>query len=508
MSGNGDTNSIDEKKNQDNGGKSPDYKGFAINYTVSIVFTIGIMVFVIGGLGLYTTKVAQANIMPDNIELAPYTILDRVVKNIPIDINVIRPSMFSDNKDTMSQKVIFESKQYLDSFNKGFLCYLKKSADPSGGVLANASLFFSMVYENIIAKNLLTMNSLFFYLSYLPESIIMLLYAFLGIFIWIMLYFLNVCISIFYHFVNIPQLFRSVNDDNKWEANDNISFFRIMKLIMFMFIWGPIGLFSAFISPLFFTLYGLLCPLYATYQDKTNKSYGVTDFIKNLFVFKSYFFILLATVSLFSNGSKYLGNNALVGIVIAVIFAYFMGFYSNDVPDDTFTPKIRQHMRQANIAEVNMKNPLLVKVCKKIPIDDKRMEQLESKGTFRPLSKPTIDGGTNDINVATNNDATTDATTDKPISHISPVLSSSNHTNNNNEGVEDGNLTPRDMNINDIDFTTLPEVDALDSNRLLEEPTVEQPTAEQPTAEQPTAEQSIKQQGGYKRKKNYNIKFT
>jgi hypothetical protein len=75
------TSAIDEKKNEETGSSvtSPDFKNFFVNYMLSIIFTIGIGIFIVGTLGLYTSKVAQANILPDNIELAPYTIIDRVV---------------------------------------------------------------------------------------------------------------------------------------------------------------------------------------------------------------------------------------------------------------------------------------------------------------------------------------------------------------------------------------------------------------------------------------------
>ena len=56
-----DTSAIDEKKTE-NTGTDPDFKGFASNYLFSIIFNIGVVVFIIGGLGLYTTKVANANI--------------------------------------------------------------------------------------------------------------------------------------------------------------------------------------------------------------------------------------------------------------------------------------------------------------------------------------------------------------------------------------------------------------------------------------------------------------
>ena len=228
MSTTEDTSTIDEKKTEETG-LTPDFKGFITNYISSVVFTIGITIFCVGGLGLYTTKVAQANILPDNIELAPYTVFDRVVKEMPIDINIMRPFFWSENKDTVSQKAIFNSVEYLDSFNDSFICSFKKSATPDGGLFSNFSLFLSRVLDNLIAKNFLTINSLFFYLSFLPESLIMLLYGMLGTFLFIGLYLFNVCIGIFYHFINIPELFRNADetDKSKWESTENISFLRV-----------------------------------------------------------------------------------------------------------------------------------------------------------------------------------------------------------------------------------------------------------------------------------------
>jgi hypothetical protein len=404
MSETENTTVIDEKKTEVTNKDSPDYKAFIKNYISSIII-IGFSVFIIGGLGLYTSKVAQANILPDNIELAPYTVFDRVVKDIPIDINIMRPSFLSENVETVSQKAVFNSQEYLDSFRNSFLCYLKKNADPNGGAFANAPLFFSNVYDNIVAVNFLMINTIFFYLSYLPESMIMLLYGLLGIFVWIGLYFMNLFISIFYHFVSIPQLFRSSEEDNnKWEANENISFFRISKLLLFWFIWIPIGLLSTFVVPIFFTLYGLITPLFATYNiNKTNKTYGVFDFIKDTFAYKKFFFFVLATISLLSNGNKYLGSTALVGIVIAIAFAYFIGLYSNDIPEDgvnNFTAKIRQKMKQASIEEIVSTNPKLVKICKPIPVEDNRIEN----GVYRQVKIPIQEddmqtGGKKRINV-------------------------------------------------------------------------------------------------------------
>ena len=94
MSTTQDTSAVDKKKNTETTPSITyaDYKKFILNYLLSIIFTISITIFIIGTLGLYTTKVAQANILPDDIKLAPYTIIDRIVKENPVNMNVMRNS--------------------------------------------------------------------------------------------------------------------------------------------------------------------------------------------------------------------------------------------------------------------------------------------------------------------------------------------------------------------------------------------------------------------------------
>ena len=392
MSATETTDAIDEKKTEETNTNVANTSGFISNYLSSIIFTIGFSVFFIGSLGLYTTKVAQANILPDNIELAPYTIFDRIVDDIDIDINIMRPTFWSENKETLSQKVRFNSQEYLDSFSNSFLCSIKKSATPDNGIFANAPLFFSKVYDNIIAKNFLMINSLFYYLSYLPESIIMLVYGSLGIFIWMGFYLINLGFSVFFHFINIPQLFRTTSEDIKqWESQETISLFRLGKLLLFFFVWIPVGLLSTFVSPMIFTLYGLICPLYASYSiNNSNQKYGLFDFIKDTFSYKRLFFFILATVSLIANGKMYLGSPYIIGILIAVVFAYIMGFYINEMPEqgiNGFTVGIRENMKQAKVKDIELTNPKLVEICQQIPMIDKKLETAVNKGNYRKVVK-------------------------------------------------------------------------------------------------------------------------
>jgi hypothetical protein len=122
---------------------------------------------------------------------------------------------------------------------------------------------------------------------------------------------------------------------------------------------------------------------------------NIGDFIKNTFAYKQFFFIILATISLFSNGIKYLGSNSIVGIVLAIAFAYFMGFYTNEMPTSTdgFSKKIREDIIQLSVEKINKSNPKLVKICEPIPIDETKIENKITNRQYRELTKHKEVGG-------------------------------------------------------------------------------------------------------------------
>ena len=387
-----ETNPIDEKKNDPS--SKIDIKGFFKNYASSIIFSIGLNVFILGTIGLYTTKVAQANILPDNPELAPYTMFDRIIINdIPIDINIMRPKFNSENKEILSQKAIFESQKYLDSFSNSFLCSLKDSANPKH-LFSNIPLYFFSVYSNLIATIFSIINAFFFKMSYINESIFMLVYGLVYSIIWFVIFYYALFWSIFYHIANIPQLFRNVeeipniDDSNpnlnplkkpRWESEEKISIFRFGKFISFL-VYLIIIIPSIFVSAFAFTIYGFFAPLYATYKiqdDKTNKSEGIFDFIKNTFKYKKLFFFILASTSLVSNGISNFGTAYAISFLLAIVAAWFLGLYVNIMPEEGingFTFGIRNTPIQSVIKEKS--EEYMVEMCGVIPMVDETMNQI------------------------------------------------------------------------------------------------------------------------------------
>jgi hypothetical protein len=403
-----ETSSIDEKKNDP--ASKIDFKGFAKNYISSIIFSIGFNIFILGTIGLYTTKVAQANILPDNPDLAPYTIFDRIINNdIPIDINIMKPNFMSEDKETFSQKAIFDSQKYLDSFSNSFLCSLKKAAIPTY-VLANIPLYYSSVYDNLIPKIFYIINAFFFKMSYINESVFMFFYGLLYSFIWTIIFLCALFFSLYCHIANIPQIFRyvakrpKINDpalkplnEPKWESEENISLFRFWRIIIFLIYLFIFFVPSIFVSAITVTVYGFFAPLYATYKikdDKTNKTKGIFDFIKNTFKYKKLYFFILATISLVSNGINHFGSASAISFGIAVLVAWFMGLYGNPMPEsgvNGFSVGVRETPIQSVVNVLNTKK--LVQICSIIPMVDEKIDKIlnNPKIVIREIKE--IEGG-------------------------------------------------------------------------------------------------------------------
>jgi len=332
-----DTNTIDDKKNNTNSEtKQNKVIPFLTYYLGVTIGTIIISVFVIGSFGLYTTKVAQSHILPDNSDLAPFSDINRIIKDVPIDINVVKPwhDFFSfNNENTISQKINFNSQEYLASFKDSFLCALKLKAKPESGVFANTALYYSKVYDQIIAINFKIINKFFYYLSYLPESVIMLIYGSIALPLFFIFFSVSYLWTFFYHIINIPQFFRAASENNekKWEPTNKISFLRIIPLILLgVNCFG--ALISSLLTPFFFTLYSFITPL-AAGAKVNNKNYNVLNLILDSFTYKSKFFLDLATIGLLINAFKFFTLDIALAIIPAIIILYIIGEYRIENPE-------------------------------------------------------------------------------------------------------------------------------------------------------------------------------
>ena len=149
MSSTEDTSAIDEKKTDSSATptQEADFPGFFSNFITSVIFTIALGVIVIGSFGLYLAKVAKADILPKDVNFAPFTDKAYTIPDIQIDMNIVKQRTFygfgvwADPTSVYSQKATFNGKSFADSFNKSWIPMLNKTAVP-GSFFSNFYLFY------------------------------------------------------------------------------------------------------------------------------------------------------------------------------------------------------------------------------------------------------------------------------------------------------------------------------------------------------------------------------
>ena len=405
-----ETNSIDEKKAEEEGTSTEkaDWPGFFASFGSGVLTTICIGVILVGSIGLYTAKVAHANILPDDINLQPYTNVERNVKNRFIYMNPLKIRSFyglnfwSDPEAIYSQRVNFNNKEFLNSFSDSWLCNIEEWAKP-GSFLSHFWLFESKVLKPMTANTFELMNSIFYRMNYLPEWLIMLLYSIIFTFVFFGLYIYNFFTGIFLHLRNLYQYFLNPteNDQTKWDT-ENPSYFNIKNMLMFFFIWTTTSFLSVMFSPFFITIYCLLSPLFATYKaEKGDKTYDFTTFLKDVITYKKTFILALVIYKLISATNTYLGSSYLSGVSIALLILIFgLKIYvtaepTNDATEILLDKKTLPDLSKQPIATSGVEDPGFCK--KKEDISDSIDETVNQNGgkKMKTIEKGKVNSNTN-----------------------------------------------------------------------------------------------------------------
>jgi hypothetical protein len=345
------SDSVIEDKKGNNNEKKVNIKGFIENYfyviIVSFIF-IGVILF--GSIGLYLTKIAVSDILPTDMKYAPYTniintnIKDEVITMNPVKIRTWFGLGFWDKPvNTYSQKAIFNMKDFINSFEDGWLKKIMEYGNNPNNNLSNLGLFMSEVLSSMTSKSFGIINNIFKLLNYLPEWLTMLVTPILIIFIGMLIYGYNFIVGIFYHILNLKQYFKEASQDNPniWEKDKDVSLLRIVKIVLFCFVWWWVSLISVFTSPIIISIYTLIKSLTAKYNlDKGDGEYSFLNFIKDNIIYKKSFLLTLATLGLINSTNTYLGSSYMFGLIIGIIIvAYIFGLYNPSIPsnDDTQT---------------------------------------------------------------------------------------------------------------------------------------------------------------------------
>lgn len=343
-----ETTAIDEKKAEEEGTttEKTDWAGFFKNFGISLTTGIIISVAVMGSVGLFLSKVASANILPVNFDMAPYANFSR---NVDMDVIYMNPVKIlpyfglgfwegPEKGKYWIQEANFVNPilpNFMDNFKNSWFCklssseshFLKYEHDAIGQTMCGAF--------NII-------RYIFFYMNYLPEWATMLLVGVIYIPLFFTIMWLNYIWGFISHIRYLGNLF---SDMTKLPENeDNQLAYYIKNLIKFYFliICYLIGAcFSMALSPFFITIYTFFKSVSADYivrekpEGKQTKPLNILDFIKSAFYYKKTFIIILTMINLLMSANSYLGSSYIPGVIIAILILIFG--LKILVPDDAET---------------------------------------------------------------------------------------------------------------------------------------------------------------------------
>jgi hypothetical protein len=432
-SANNSEDTIDSKRNENNV-KTNDFNLFAKQFAKQFLLTICLGVVVFGATGLYTAKVAQSNILPSNVDFAPYTKFEYDVKNLdnisnPISIlmNIIKIrawngfNFWDTPLETYSQKASFIKEDFKDSFLFKFLCFLETNSK-TDGTFSNLSHFMHNIFKTNIANSFSIITTVYSLLYKLPEWLVLLLYFTAFPFIALFLLFYNGIMALITNLGNTNVAFdefmcnqEGSTMDSTCEPNEKIwknislwdgqrGWFNFAWTIMVFFVYLYLSFFMTFFMAVFTTFNSLISPLFKEYKlegSDNKETYGFGTFLKDTFFYKKSFIMMVTAYTLLDTVYKYLNNaNYITGCIIAIIIlAVGFGIFNPSSPEnlDTTQVKITNLNDLTKVINVKQERNGIEIDCKKTTSDSEPTNEQINEPTFEQtilnnLEKPNNNG--------------------------------------------------------------------------------------------------------------------
>jgi len=333
-----DTSTIDDKKKQ----QTPDPKQDLLNFFLGILYQLivfGILIL-IGSLGLYSYRVAQTNILPTCSSFAPYTDVVPPIKEIPIDINIVKT-----DKGVWSTKIEFPLEENFKTINNTLGILHKWINQPNSNVY---KLYIATTLQQLIVCNFTITNNINNFMnSMLTETWIILLSPYIMFFTGILTSLINTIYFIILWFYNIYLLFSEKGEsktETVWKDGEMWGLLNwgwaLLYIFIFCILFFTVGL--GIIIPIVACLISLFCmvfPLFMKSKNKqTGKSYGLGETIKNVLKFKLNIIMILLSLYIISSASNNFGGYAAFVAVVACIILYFFSSVYHQ-----YTPKATDH---------------------------------------------------------------------------------------------------------------------------------------------------------------------
>lgn len=300
------------------------------------LFTFGIMI-VIGTTMVYSAKVAQANILPTDINCFPYTNLTPQIEKVDIDINIVK------TKDgVFSTKLEFDQAKNTKIIEEGFLGFLKRMTENKDS--SHFYLYVSSLFQSVISNNMF-INTVYYNVlnSTFSESVILFLFPYLVIFWFIFTFIVNFFYIIYSWFKNLHLFYSKktvVNDKTVWQPGESMwSFSNVFKsMFMFfvafiVFISFGIGLVIPFMT---FTtaVYSIIMPMFmeANVKDK-GKPYTFKNALLDVFKYKISIIMYVITYYMITDAYSNFGSTATgISFIAFIILLFSTSIYKSYKP--------------------------------------------------------------------------------------------------------------------------------------------------------------------------------
>jgi hypothetical protein len=338
-----EASAIDEKKAEDSGSTTDkaDWKGFSIVFSSSLITGIFFGVVVIGSMGLFLAKVANANILPTNCDIEPYPLKGDInvkARDVAMEIIYMNPvkilGLFglkfweeSTPENFFIQEANFVNGSakinFMNDFKNSWLCTLKRKAYPDKGVIGDAvssvdiennldatgdnvpknSPFWAYEFEtmkSMTCTSFSIINKVFFYMNYLPEWATMFLFALFFSVIITIIFVANMLCGIWYHVSNFGELIYNLYNFKKFnegkgtvepQPDPNLPFYKRWSwstITNLLYVMGYFigAIYSAIlISPVVVTTYTFFKALGANYVVRDKNFNGNPEHAQKLNVF-------------------------------------------------------------------------------------------------------------------------------------------------------------------------------------------------------------------------------
>lgn len=306
-----DTDAIDKKKGEDQENSTES----ATEKIKSFLKTIGgkvltiIIYFSLGGLILFSCKVAQSNILPTDENCAPYTSQQPTFKLPPSKnlINIFKSSFFDPES---SEKIYFSYEENAKSTLLDLLRSYKEK--PNSGSIGN---YFVSYFEKLTAFLFYFVSLLLSFVNRIPESLIIMLGPIGFLFVYPFVFFVGLVYSIILWFTEMTWFFKMNTNDTdeggpKFEDVTGLKQNALAWFLVLVFAWGAFFLFTfqgytMIVMTILLFVGGVIL---STVGNMNEKSISVLSVIKD--VFRYYKVVITVIISIFVvlNAFGILGN--------------------------------------------------------------------------------------------------------------------------------------------------------------------------------------------------------